>query len=364
MSAVKEQEQQSEPKPNGEASNQNTAIATAPKQPRLPDIAFGQRGVELRTFDDMFRFADMVIKSQLAPKGFENPAAVMVALQMGAELGLNPMASLQNIAVINGKPSVYGDCQLAVVRASGLFDEQAFSERIEGTGDQMKAICTVRRLPNGNPATNEFSIADARRAGLADKTIWKQYPQRMLKFRARSWVLRDNFGDILLGFPCVEEMYGVDHVREVPRDAEVGPRVAGDSEPAATKAAALAQRITGNKLVADQPPVETAIDQPEVAPTAADEGEVIVAAEETLLYPGEKIVPEETATPLNTYEHQKSKVLDLLEAFNELGMKGKALDCIQLEADTRALGKIEQAKLPNVIARLEVEYAKVKGKKK
>src|SRR6185503_4726297 len=113
-------------------------------------------------------------------------------------LGLNPMASLQNIAVINGKPSVYGDCQLAVVRASGLFDEKAFEERIEGTGDNMKAICKVRRLPNGNVATNEFSIADARRAGLADKTIWKQYPQRMLKFRARSWVLRDNFGDILL----------------------------------------------------------------------------------------------------------------------------------------------------------------------
>jgi len=342
------------------ANGQQTALATA--EPKVP-IKIGERGAELRTIDEMWRFAQMIGQSGLAPKGFDTPAAVMVALQMGAELGLSPMASLQNIAVINGKPSVYGDCQLAVVRASGLFDEKAFSERIEGTGDAMKAICTVRRLPNGNPATNEFSIADARRAGLAEKAIWKQYPQRMLKFRARSWVLRDNFGDILLGFPCVEEMYGLDHVREVPRDAEVGPREPNDPPP--SRSAALAQRFTGKGLAADAASVET-IEAPsasaEPIPQDAEfslnnERSSADAVVGTLTNEASPVQP-------NTYEQQRSKVVDLLAGFEELGLKGKALDFIELEAGTRALGKIEEAKLPNVIGRLEAEYKKAKGTKK
>ncbi len=43
---------------------------------------------------------------------------VLVAMQWGAEIGLAPMQALQNIAVINGKPSVYGDAAMALVQAS------------------------------------------------------------------------------------------------------------------------------------------------------------------------------------------------------------------------------------------------------
>lgn len=329
MSASTEQQQE---KVNGaeSAPQPMTALAEVPK----PQIPLGPRGVNLQTFEDMFRFSTMVVRSRLAPKGFETPEAVMVALQMGAELGLSPMASLQNICVINGKPSVYGDCQLAVVRSSGLFDEASFSERIEGTGDGMKAVCSVRRLPNGNVATNEFSIADAKRAGLHDKTIWKQYPQRMLTFRARSWVLRDNFGDILLGFPSVEEMYGTNDPREVPSAVEVGPREALPAQPT-SRTAALVQKLA--------PPAE-----------AAQTSEP--AAEEAFQQQEAELLP----LGWDQTERQRARLTELIDGFEH---RGKALDVIALECSTRSLAKVPDEKLSDLIARLEAEYAKGNHKK-
>ena len=173
-------------------------------------VNYGRRGVELGSLDDAWRFAKCVAESGLAPKGIETPAAVLVAIQMGAEIGLTPMASLQNIAVINGRPSVWGDAMLAVCRQSGVFDEAEFEERIEGEGDKQVATCTVRRKPDGKPVIRTFSVADAKKAGLYGKTgPWSQYPARMLQMRARSWALRDCFGDYLRGVNCAEEQIGI-----------------------------------------------------------------------------------------------------------------------------------------------------------
>lgn len=230
----------SEAIPNGAAT---TAITERHKTP----IVSGPRGLELGTFEDMWRFAVAVSKSGMAPKGMETAEACFVALQMGAELGLTPMASLQNIAVINGRPSVWGDGMLAVCRSSGAFDESAFVESLTGAGDAMTACCTVRRLPRGNAVTREFSVAKAKRAGLWGKSgPWTQYPERMLQMRARAFALRDTFTDVLRGFKCAEEMYETINVESAPA-------------PTAPDLDALAERFTAPKEVAPvAEPVSTA----------------------------------------------------------------------------------------------------------
>jgi len=193
------------------ASNGNELVVN--KQP----IPTGNRGLELRSLDDMWRFATAVAISKLAPKGLDNAEACFVAIQMGAELGLTPMASLQGIAVINGRPSVWGDAMLAVCRSQGIFDESAFVETLTGAGDELTACCTVRRLPRGNAVTREFSVAKAKKAGLWGKSgPWTQYPERMLQMRARAFALRDTFTDVLRGFKCAEEMYETINVESAP----------------------------------------------------------------------------------------------------------------------------------------------------
>ncbi|HUS37961.1 MAG TPA: recombinase RecT, partial [Pirellulales bacterium] len=131
----------------------------------------------------------------------------MIAVQMGAEVGLPPMASIQNVAVINGRPSIWGDAMLAICRQSELFVAPSFREELkEVEGRGLTGFCTVERRGDDKPITHSFSMQDAVKAKLLDKdTPWKTYPQRMLVMRARSWALRDAFPDLLRGMRATEE---------------------------------------------------------------------------------------------------------------------------------------------------------------
>jgi hypothetical protein len=162
-------------------------------------------GLALASFDDAFRFATMVAKSEFAPKDFRGkPESCLLAIQHGAEIGLSPMQSLQNIACINGRPAIWGDAALALCLASQVCD--GIHETIEGDGDNMTAVCKTRRKGKDANVVAQFSVADAKKAGLWGKTgPWTQYPKRMLQLRARGFALRDAFPDVLRGLVTAEE---------------------------------------------------------------------------------------------------------------------------------------------------------------
>jgi len=180
-------------------------------------LATTSRGVQLANMADMFTFAQTVVNSGMAPPAFKTPEAVIVAIQHGMELGLSPMQALHSIAIINGKPGIYGDAALALVKARPDFvDIVETFER--GDGDEsLLARCVVTR--NGQtPTERTFSVADAKKASLWGKTgPWSQYPKRMLQFRARSFALRDSFPDALKGIGIREEIEDIRpaNVREV-----------------------------------------------------------------------------------------------------------------------------------------------------
>jgi len=210
----------------------STALAEPPKS----SVAVTRNGIQLTTLDEIWRFATAVSKSGLAPKGIQSPEAITVAIQMGLEVGLTPMAALQNIAVINGRPSLWGDAQLAVVRATG--ELEAFSEWFEQGGKKIgrnpanftdDTACVVMVKRSGyDPMETSFSVADAKQARLWGKDgPWSQYPARMLKFRARSFALRDAFGDALRGMKTAEEMQDEPPIRQA-----TGREVTDGSSPA------------------------------------------------------------------------------------------------------------------------------------
>ena len=66
-------------------------------------------------FEQAMYIAKIISRSDLAPKDFKNkPENCLVAIEMGKDLGLKPMQAIQNIAVINGRPCIWGDAALAV----------------------------------------------------------------------------------------------------------------------------------------------------------------------------------------------------------------------------------------------------------
>lgn len=196
-----------------------------------------QRGLSLRSLDDMWRFAQCLVKSGLAPKGLDKPEAALVALQAGAEIGLPPMASIQNIAVINGRPSLWGDAMLAVCMQSPDWEPEPFKEWIEGEGDKMVAHCRVGRRGVKEPIIGSFSASEAIKAELWTKSgPWKQYPRRMLAMRARAFALRNAFADALRGIACREE------VEDYPEPVQVESM---SYKPAQSRASDIVNRLTG-----------------------------------------------------------------------------------------------------------------------
>jgi hypothetical protein len=170
---------------------------------KLEAIPFGTTGATLNTMAAAWTFANAIVKANLQPRGM-TPPQVLIALQMGAEIGLPPMQALKNIAVINGRPTIWGDALLAIAYSKGLIED--INETITTQNDDTIATCTIKRRGNTTPTTRTFSSVDARRAGLWGKSgPWTQYPNRMLQMRARGFALRDAVPDALGGFTLAEE---------------------------------------------------------------------------------------------------------------------------------------------------------------
>jgi hypothetical protein len=199
------------------------------------------RGLALQTMEDAMRFGKMVADSEFAPKDFRGkPASCVLAIQAGAEIGLSPMQALQSIAVVNGRPSVYGDAALAVAKASPVCEY--VTERIEGDGDAMVATCEAKRRGYPHPTVVRFTVSDAKKAGLWGKAgPWTQYPKRMLQMRARGFALRDAFPDALRGLVTAEEAQDYPTTSEAPVAAARAaatvsqPPVAAAERPEATE---------------------------------------------------------------------------------------------------------------------------------
>lgn len=194
----------------------------------------GQNSLAPRNLDEAMKFAEIMSRSNIVPKDYQgNPGNILVAVQWGMEIGLQPLQAMQNIAVINGRPSLWGDSLLALVQGSGLLE--SFHEEITADG----ATCTVKR--KGMPeAKRTFLREDAKQAGLLGKQgPWTNYPKRMMQMRARAFALRDMFADVLKGMASAEE------VSDMPVEKDMG--AAQVVTPAPTKTAALKEKIAAKK---------------------------------------------------------------------------------------------------------------------
>jgi hypothetical protein len=182
----------------------------------MGEVAVKQNGILTPTnMGEAIQFAEMVAVSKFCPKDFVGkPGDILVAVQWASEVGLSPFTALQNMAVINGKPSLYGDGLLAVI--TGHKEYVSHKEWREGD----EAFCTIVRMRFGEKVetTRSFSMGQAKRAGLLGKGPWQQYTERMLQMRARGFAARDSFPDALSGMVIKEEAEDYPTGSNQPRD--------------------------------------------------------------------------------------------------------------------------------------------------
>jgi hypothetical protein len=225
----------------------SNTVVISDQSPRLPSMSAGGsvRAIVPQDFEGAWRIASAVCKAQMAPKGLESPEKAMVAILHGLEVGLTPMNALQSIAIVNGRPTIWGDGAIGLVRGSNLLEYM--DESFEGVENDngFKAVCVVKRRGEPRPVSGSFSVADAKKAALWVKSgTWQQYPKRMLQMRARAFVLRDAFADVLKGLSIKEEV----------DDYQADTRSSHDEPPAPTMQHVDAPEIQPKPMASDSAP--------------------------------------------------------------------------------------------------------------
>ncbi|WP_238368254.1 recombinase RecT [Mesobacterium pallidum] len=314
--------------------------------------------------ESALKAADLLANSSLVPKDYQrNPGNCLIAIQWGAEVGLPPLQAMQNIAVINGRPSLWGDAVIALVRASGLLEYMNEDIYAEGPQEEWRATCTVKR--KGQDAlVREFTWQDAKTAGLAGKQgPWQQYPKRMLQMRARGFALRDGFPDVLKGMHVAEEAQDMPvEPRDItPPDDEVTER---EPTKPLNKSAALRDKVKTTRKKDEAPAVT--LETVEAAIWAATDGaELKEAAKDA-----EKLSPEDQKKARAAYAEARDALRNLSNPHNhtysiiaEAIVTGKDIKAAMRDhAEALDRMKVEDARLhERLMSEVDEALAEAKG---
>lgn len=190
----------------------------AEKSSRLEDSLFSPQ-----LYKHYQNVAVTLSKSSIIPTAYKNkPEDIFVAMAMGYQLGFPVEQSLQDIAVINGRPCLWGDGLLSLA-LNHPECESIEEERIYKGEAVIGFKCTVKRKGHKSH-TQTFTLQNAEHAGLLRrKGVWETYPVRMLQMRARSLALRDKFADALRGLRIaeVEQDDGIIDIEPIETKSEI-----------------------------------------------------------------------------------------------------------------------------------------------
>jgi hypothetical protein len=125
-------------------------------------------------------------------------AQVTAAIVTGRELGLEPMAALRSIDVIEGTPALRAVALRGILLAHGhdIWVEEASNHRATVAG---------RRANSDHEQRVTWTMDDAKSRNLAGKKNWRTQPRNMLIARATADVARLIAADALLGVPYIVE---------------------------------------------------------------------------------------------------------------------------------------------------------------
>lgn len=231
--------------------NTNTQTQSALALRDAGALELTANGVQMRTVAEVGAFCALLGRANMLPKG-TTPEGAVVAVLAGARLGLDPFQSVQGIASINGRPAIWGDALVAIVKGSGLVEDESV-EYLPNKRECHGVRYSVKRKGIATPYEGTFTKADAERAGLWGKGVWQAYPARMLLNRARAFALRDGFADVLKGFRVAEEEQDV-----IDAEPKAEPKAKRASASSILKIAEVAEPVEVAEVAEPVEPVEVA----------------------------------------------------------------------------------------------------------
>ncbi len=212
-------------------SHATTPVPRQEQVPVVPEQKQGHGFMNPTNINDALQIAELLSQSTLVPDDYRGkPNDILVAMELGAEVGLGTLQSLQNISVIGKRPAIWGDALKGLVLGSPLCEyvNEWWDE------NEQKAYCEAKRTGYPEPHVVSFGIEDARNAGLISgqkvSYSWKTNPKRMCQMRARGFCLRDQFADVLKGLSKLN-LADERNVRDINASPDKGVMERGTSKP-------------------------------------------------------------------------------------------------------------------------------------
>jgi hypothetical protein len=184
------------------------------KESLLPDTMNNVNFKNTDIFSDYQAFkaaiymAKALAESTIVPKDYQNnPANVLIALDMATRMNTSPMMVMQNLYVVNGRPAWSSQYIIAVINSSKKYKTELQYD-LTGTGMNMKCTAWAEDW-NGHKVTGtEITMQMAKDEGWLDKNMskWKTMPEVMIKYRAASFFGRLNCPDMIMGIYSVDEI--------------------------------------------------------------------------------------------------------------------------------------------------------------
>jgi len=168
---------------------------------------------EVVPFEELFSRAEMMARSTIIPVQYQNrPENVYVALDMASRAGLAPMYVMQNLYIIQGKPSWSGQAISAMLKASPQFKNVELHYVGEPNTDEFGAFVTATKVSTGKVLTGgTVTIGTAKAEGWFQKrgSKWQTMPEIMLAYRAHAWFGRVYAPELLMGLQSTDEVEDV-----------------------------------------------------------------------------------------------------------------------------------------------------------
>lgn len=203
------------------------------------------------SLQDKLEMANIFIRSNLMPRGFDRPEKIVIALELGHELGLPPLIAIMNIAVINNQPTLKADMMVALALRSGKVADLRIT--FQGNDDDFGCIVFLKRKDIESPFTSSFTRRDAKVAGLYSKDNWQKYERRMLKHRAIAFCVRDALPEIFSGIYLPEEIEDVyNDYPEEDRALEGAQSLSGDTPQSNTHETPVLENDISEKVTPQQ----------------------------------------------------------------------------------------------------------------
>lgn len=167
-----------------------------------------------KLLNSIYKMANMYAKSSMIPANYQGrPENCFVAIELAGRMGVSPILVMQNLLVVQGRPSWAGQACIALVNGCGKFvhDLDFVTVGTQDT-DDWGCYCRAVRKTDGKELRGAvITLKMAKDEGWYQKngSKWKTMPEQMLKYRAASFFARTYCPEVLMGFSTADEVEGI-----------------------------------------------------------------------------------------------------------------------------------------------------------